>query len=91
LPGLAAGDVLVAVTDGVTDPLATRSDLLGLSALSRLVDRAPPEPVRVCASLPRAVRRTGPADDATVVAVAPGQRAVAPRVSAVRSGARLAA
>jgi len=88
---LAAGDVLVAVTDGVTDPLATGSDLLGLSELSRLVDLAPPEPVRVCASLLRAVRRSGPADDATVVAVAPGQREVAPCISAVRPGARLAA
>jgi serine phosphatase RsbU (regulator of sigma subunit) len=68
---LAAHELLVAVTDGVTDPLATRQDLLGLSALAQIVDHAPPDPTGVCAALLRAARRAGLHDNATVVAAAP--------------------
>ena len=75
---LAAGDVLVAVTDGVTDPLASGQDLLGLSALARLVDEAPADPGAVCATLLRAARRAGIHDDATVLAVAPALRVPVP-------------
>lgn len=67
---LAPGEVLVAVTDGVTDPLASANDLLGLSNLARVVERASPEPAKMCASLLGAVRRAGLRDDATVLALA---------------------
>ena len=68
---LGVGDLLVAVTDGVTDPLATHRDLLGLAALARLVDGAPSDPHEVCASLLGAAERFGIRDDATVLAVTP--------------------
>jgi serine phosphatase RsbU (regulator of sigma subunit) len=74
---LAPGELLVAVTDGVTDPLASRNDLLGLSALARLVEWAPPDPNQLCATVLRAARRAGIQDDATVLAVAPALRAPA--------------
>jgi len=69
---LEPGDVLVAVTDGVTDPFATGSDLLGLDALARILDTGPVCPVELCASLLGATRRFGLQDDATVLAIAPG-------------------
>lgn len=68
---LVAGDVLVAVTDGVTDPLATGSDLLGLAALARLVDRGYGAPADLCSYLMNTTRRSGGHDDATVLAVTP--------------------
>jgi serine phosphatase RsbU (regulator of sigma subunit) len=88
---LAFGDVLVAVTDGITDPLATRVDLLGLATLARLVDGAAPDPADVCASLLRAARRSGLHDDATVVAVAPRLGQVTVSAYAGVQGASLAA
>jgi serine phosphatase RsbU (regulator of sigma subunit) len=69
---LDAGDVLVAVTDGVTDPLATVADPLGLAALARLLVGDAVHPTEVCASLMEAARRDGVRDDASVLAVAPG-------------------
>jgi hypothetical protein len=66
---LGAGEILVAVTDGVTDPLATRSDPLGLGALARLVDGAPLAPSDLCSFLINITRRRGGDDDATVVTV----------------------
>jgi serine phosphatase RsbU (regulator of sigma subunit) len=86
---LAPGELLVAATDGVTDPLATRNDLLGLSALARLVEWAPPDPNQLCATLLRAAQRAGIQDDATVLAVAPGLRAPSvPGIADWRSGPR---
>jgi serine phosphatase RsbU (regulator of sigma subunit) len=67
---LLAGDFLVAVTDGITDPLGTGRDFLGVSALARLVNRARPEPADLCTSLLTAARGAGLCDDATVLAVA---------------------
>ena len=67
---LVAGDLLVAVTDGITDPLGSGPDLLGLSALARLVDRGSPNPADLCASLLAAARGPGLCDDATVLAIA---------------------
>jgi len=61
----------VAVTDGITDPFATESDLLGLAAPARRLDRAPAAVADVCASLLSATRQIGLRDDATVLAVAP--------------------
>jgi serine phosphatase RsbU (regulator of sigma subunit) len=74
--GLSPGDLLVAVTDGITDPLASDADLLGMTALARLVERAPAEPNDICASLLRAAGPSGVRDDATVLAVAPALRRV---------------
>jgi serine phosphatase RsbU (regulator of sigma subunit) len=74
--GLCPGELLVAVTDGITDPLASDVDLLGMTALARLVERAPGDPNEVCASLLRAAGRSGLQDDATVLAVAPAPRPV---------------
>ena len=68
---LEAGDVLVAVTDGITDPFATGGDLLGLGELARLLHGSPIDPAAICASLLGATRRCGLQDDATVLAVAP--------------------
>jgi len=67
---LGGEDVLVAVTDGITDPLATGSDQLGLAALARVLAGAPVGPAGICASLMSATRRFGGGDDATVLAVA---------------------
>jgi serine phosphatase RsbU (regulator of sigma subunit) len=72
---LEAGDVLVAVTDGITDPFATRSDVLGLGALARILDAGPVGPAAVCATVLSATRRIGLRDDATVLAIAPALRA----------------
>lgn len=74
--GLGLGELLVAVTDGITDPLASDGDLLGVTALARLVERAPADPDEVCASLLRAAERSGVRDDATVLAIAPARRQV---------------
>jgi serine phosphatase RsbU (regulator of sigma subunit) len=68
---LGAGDVLVAVTDGVTDLLATAADPLGLAALAHFLDGAPAGPLDICSSLVDVTRRFGGQDDATVLAVAP--------------------
>lgn len=75
---LLAGDLLVAVTDGITDPLGTGPDLLGLSALARLVDRGSPHPADLCASLLAAARGAGLCDDATVLAIASPVREFVP-------------
>jgi serine phosphatase RsbU (regulator of sigma subunit) len=72
--GLRPGELLVAVTDGITDPLASDADLLGMTALAQLVERAPADPHEVCASLLRAAGRAGVRDDATVLAMAPAVR-----------------
>jgi serine phosphatase RsbU (regulator of sigma subunit) len=69
--GLRTGDLLVAVTDGITDPLASDLDLLGTAALAELVARTPPEPDEICSSLLGAAGRSGLCDDATVLAIAP--------------------
>ena len=74
---LEAGDVLVAVTDGITDPFATCSDLLGLDALARLLDASPATPTAVCASVLSNSRSIGLEDDATVLVVAPQPSGVA--------------
>jgi serine phosphatase RsbU (regulator of sigma subunit) len=70
-----AGDVLVAVTDGITDPLAKSSDWLGLAALARSLAARSGDPGALCASLLSATRRFGLHDDATVLAVARGLQA----------------
>jgi serine phosphatase RsbU (regulator of sigma subunit) len=62
-------EMLVAVTDGVTDPLATKVDLLGLAALVEIVARAPLSPERACLSLLQTAKGFGWPDDATVLAV----------------------
>jgi serine phosphatase RsbU (regulator of sigma subunit) len=72
--GLAAGELLVAVTDGITDPLASDGDPLGTAALARLIGRALPDANSICASLLGAAERSGLCDDATVLAVAPPLR-----------------
>ncbi len=74
--GLSAGELLVAVTDGITDPLANDADPLGTAALARLVGHAAPDPNAICASLLRAAGRSGLRDDATVLAIAPPLRGV---------------
>jgi serine phosphatase RsbU (regulator of sigma subunit) len=74
---LDAGDVLVAVTDGITDPFATCSDLLGLDALASMLDAAPTTPAAVCASVLSNSRGIGLEDDATVLVVAPQPSGVA--------------
>jgi sigma-B regulation protein RsbU (phosphoserine phosphatase) len=67
---LADGDVLVLVTDGVTDPLATDGDALGLGALLELIAGAPTDLAEICAGILRATEARASPDDATVVAVA---------------------
>jgi len=67
---LAPGDVLVAVTDGVTDALATPRDLLGVDAAARVVDRSPPESNQICASLLEIAGAQGFRDDATILVAA---------------------
>jgi sigma-B regulation protein RsbU (phosphoserine phosphatase) len=80
---LGADDVLVAVTDGVTDRFATGSDLLGTATLARLLDGGPAHPTEVCDSLLSATRGFGQHDDATVLAIAPALHGIAtPLVSA---------
>jgi serine phosphatase RsbU (regulator of sigma subunit) len=72
---VAAGELLVATTDGVTDPLAACTDLLGVASLSRILEEGPAEPADACATLLSAARRAGLWDDATVLAVAPARHA----------------
>jgi serine phosphatase RsbU (regulator of sigma subunit) len=67
-------EILVTVTDGITDPLAEGNDPLGMSALGELVDRAPSDPTDVCRALMEAARSLGLRDDATVLAIAPALR-----------------
>lgn len=67
---LAPGDILVAVTDGVTDALATSRDVLGVDGAARVVDRAAAEPNDICASLLEAAGAQGFRDDATIVVAA---------------------
>jgi sigma-B regulation protein RsbU (phosphoserine phosphatase) len=64
---LADGEVMVLVTDGVTDPLGTELDALGFEALLKLIDHAPPDFAELCADLlgETAARRSQ--DDATVI------------------------
>jgi serine phosphatase RsbU (regulator of sigma subunit) len=79
--GLDVGELLVTATDGITDSLASDVDLLGMTALARLVERAPADPHEVCASLLQAVGRSGLRDDATVLAIASTrQRSAASRL-----------
>jgi len=68
---LGVDDLLVAATDGVTDPLATEMDVLGFAAMARIVRGASPDPGNICASMLGAAGRSGHADDATVLAVGP--------------------
>jgi len=88
---LGAGDVLVAVTDGITDPFATASDLLGLGALARILDAGPAGPTALCTSLLSATRGFGLKDDATVLAVAQPLRGLEAFVLGAREGTSLAA
>ncbi len=76
---LGAVDVLIAVTDGVTDPMATRSDPLGLAALAGLIGRVPGGPDDLCSSLMNASLPSRHPDDATVLAVAPVHHHFVPR------------
>ncbi len=64
---LAPGDAVVATTDGITDPLASRSDLLGLAAAARIVDGAQPTPNGICAALLDGAIEAGLRDDATIL------------------------
>ena len=64
---LAPDDVLVAVTDGITDPLATASDVLGMRRAIHLLGLVPPEPNQICASLLAAAAQQGFRDDATIL------------------------
>jgi serine phosphatase RsbU (regulator of sigma subunit) len=64
---LAPGDILIAMTDGVTDALASASDLLGLEAATRLLEAMPAAPNRICASLLTAAGAGGFRDDATIL------------------------
>jgi len=67
---LADGDVMVLVTDGITDPLGTNLDTLGVGALIELVDSAPRNLTELCAGLLEATEARGSHDDATVIAIA---------------------
>ena len=89
--GLRGGDLLVAVTDGITDPLASRMDHLGMAALAQLVERTPPEPEEICASLLEEAGRSGLHDDATVLAFAPALHGVAASSFVAAPRERLAA
>lgn len=71
---LARDEILVAVTDGITDLLAEGSDPLGIAALGDLVVRTSPDPTDVCTALMDAARDIGLRDDATVLAIAPALR-----------------
>lgn len=62
------GELPVALTDGITDPLATSADYLGLSAAVRVIDEAAPQPLDICSSLLEAAGTRGLHDDATVLA-----------------------
>jgi len=66
---LGDGDAMVLVTDGITDPLATHSDTLGLDTLIGLVDLAPTDLMGLCTGVQRAVEARGSFDDATVIAI----------------------
>lgn len=76
---ITAGELLVATTDGVTDPLGTRNDVLGLSHLSRIVAEAPFDPADACTALLRPIREAKLCDDATVLAIAPARHGVPAR------------
>jgi sigma-B regulation protein RsbU (phosphoserine phosphatase) len=67
---LADGDAMVLVTDGVTDPLATDLDALGLGALLEVVNDGPRDLAELCTGLLRATEAHGSHDDATVIALA---------------------
>jgi serine phosphatase RsbU (regulator of sigma subunit) len=67
---LADGDVMVLVTDGITDPLATDVDTLGLAALLEVVHEGPPDLAELCTLLLRTTEARGSHDDATVIALA---------------------
>jgi serine phosphatase RsbU (regulator of sigma subunit) len=66
---LGDGDAMVLVTDGITDPLATHLDALGLDALIGLVDLAPRDLMGLCAGIQRVADARGSLDDATVIAI----------------------
>lgn len=76
---LAPGDILVAVTDGVTDALATSRDLLGVAAAADVVEGAAADPNQICAALLEAAGEHGLRDDATILVAAhrPFEAAVA--------------
>jgi len=67
---LADGDLMVLVTDGITDPLATDADALGLDALIQLVDGAPRDLTEACSGILKEAEARGSHDDATVIAIA---------------------
>jgi len=67
---LADGDVMVLVTDGITDPLRTDLDMLGVEALIELIDGAPRNLTELCAGILKATEARGSYDDATVIAIA---------------------
>jgi serine phosphatase RsbU (regulator of sigma subunit) len=62
---LAPEDVLVLVTDGITDPLSTEGDPLGEAALTRLLETAPTPTTAVCDAL--LLDEVPARDDATVL------------------------
>jgi serine phosphatase RsbU (regulator of sigma subunit) len=64
---LAVGDMVVAVTDGITDALASPSDVLGLGAAIRFVETTPAIPNQICVSLLTAAAAVGLRDDATIL------------------------
>jgi serine phosphatase RsbU (regulator of sigma subunit) len=68
---LGVDDLLIAATDGVTDPLATEVDVLGFAAMARIVREASPDPRNICASMLGEAGRSCRPDDATVLAVGP--------------------
>lgn len=67
---LADGDVMVLVTDGITDPLGTDLDALGVEALIEMVDGAPRNLTELCTGILKATETRGSHDDATVIAIA---------------------
>jgi serine phosphatase RsbU (regulator of sigma subunit) len=63
------GDVMVLVTDGITDSLATERDALGLHRLLELVDRGPRDFTEMCAGLLTLEEGRESHDDATIIAI----------------------
>jgi len=88
---LEAGEILVAVTDGITDPFATGSDVLGLEGLARILPAGPVAPAAVCASVLRATRSFALRDDATVLAISPALTAFTRAALSVADETSLAA
>jgi len=67
---LAPGEMLVAVTDGVTDPLATADDPLGMNRLAAIIASLPDEPTAIPDRLLLRIHRCAQFDDASVLTLA---------------------